>query len=183
MLFEARIEVYGADVVVLGSGVFSDIGVLALRRVGANVVELRVKPDGTFDPRYAERILAKADALLVMEHHSRRMLIGPGGCLAGSDLAKINPGLTVVHIAGGTDRNDLVAAGFSCCPDIFSEPGHMSVTTAEVGPRPLINLHLAGLKVGEIMARARRSGLSVDAAEREALGHPLCQGFVRHGDA
>jgi hypothetical protein len=45
----------------------------------------------------------------------------------------------------------------------------MSVATDYVGPRPLIDLHTAGLAVGTALTRARRRGLSRSEAEAEVL--------------
>lgn len=177
MLIEAGIEIYCSHIVVLGNEEFSDISVNALHNAGAKVTRLHLDREGKFDVEYAKKVFIDADALLIMEHRIRRTLIGKGGCLNGSEIVKINPGLVIVHITGNTEREELANAGLICYPEIFSKPGYMSVTTADLGPRPLINLHLAGLKVGEIMARARRRGLSADEVEREALLNPICQAF------
>jgi len=43
----------------------------------------------------------------------------------------------------------------------------MSLATDAVGPRPLIDLHAAGLKVGQTAMEAVRHGFSGREAERE----------------
>jgi hypothetical protein len=45
----------------------------------------------------------------------------------------------------------------------------MSCHAAALGPRPVLELYAAGLRVGEVAARARASGLDVGAAARVAL--------------
>ena len=52
----------------------------------------------------------------------------------------------------------------------------MALTLAGLGPRPVIELHAAGLKVGEIAARARQAGQpATDLAEVRLRGHILGQ--------
>jgi hypothetical protein len=53
----------------------------------------------------------------------------------------------------------------------------MAITLAGLGARPVVELHAAGLKAGEFMARARVRGLSRQQAEQEALPNRLCQAF------
>ncbi len=76
------------------------------------------------------------------------------------------------------DAGDLAAAGLRVHPQPVAPAGYMSASTAHVGPAPVLRLHAAGLKVGEILARLRRKGLAATEAEREALRDPLCQGFA-----
>ena len=76
------------------------------------------------------------------------------------------------------DREALESVGFHCHPSKFAPPGFMSVTTDYLGPKPLIDLHTAGLKVGEELAKARGMGLSSQEAERFVLKKTsLAQGF------
>ena len=54
----------------------------------------------------------------------------------------------------------------------------MSVGTDYLGPKPLIDLHTAGLKVGHSLHLARRAGLSAFDAEMQVLSESdLAQGF------
>ena len=54
----------------------------------------------------------------------------------------------------------------------------MSVATDYLGPKPVIALHTAGLKVGEAMARTRLAGLDPIEAEKKVLRDlPLAMGF------
>lgn len=54
----------------------------------------------------------------------------------------------------------------------------MSVGTDYLGPKPLIDLHTAGLKVGERLAYARARGLPAREGEFTVLREtPLAQGF------
>ena len=54
----------------------------------------------------------------------------------------------------------------------------MSVTAGFLGPKPVIDLHTAGLRVGAALSRARRSGLDAAAAEASVLASlSLAHGF------
>ena len=53
----------------------------------------------------------------------------------------------------------------------------MSVTTDYVGPKPVIDLHTAGLKVGEMMVRQRQTGVSFIETVEVCLKDNVCQDF------
>jgi len=175
LLLEAGIELLHSKVLVLGSGVFAEIASSSLRSAGAEVHNFRVTDCGQLTESKSRNILGSADALLVAEHVDRMLLIGEKRGLDPITVAEANPGLVVVHLAGNVDRKSVVDAGLTAYPTVFAPPGYMSVTTAYCGPAPLIRLHCAGLKVGEIAARARRAGLSPAAAETQACRNQLCQ--------
>ena len=65
-------------------------------------------------------------------------------------------------LSGELDGRGLAGAG------LRSWPGAGDPAPLELLPQPLIELHTAGLKVGEVMARARRRGSSPLAAEQLA---------------
>ncbi len=56
-------------------------------------------------------------------------------------------------------------------------PGYMTVTTDHVGPRPVVDLHAAGLKVGEMAVRCRRAGLDAAAVARSVVASGLALDF------
>ena len=178
LLFECDIEVQGSDLVVLGSGPFVDAIIRGLAPLAGSVRQVEVE-DLKADMAGVEKFLADADAVIVAEHRLKDRLIGAGGYLGAADLKRINPGLALVHIAGSVEREDLARSGVIHAPNSdFAPPGFMTVTTAFVGPRPLLDLHAGGLKVGELLARARLSGASREDAERMALAaSPICQAF------
>lgn len=68
----------------------------------------------------------------------------------------------------------LAAAGLYIHPGVELSPQRMACTLAALGPRPMIELHAAGLKVGELAARARLAGRSLaELAEITLRGHLL----------
>ena len=123
----------------------------------------------------AWEVLAGADALLTFDPMRQRQFIGPAGEILPELLAQISPGIAVVNYSGMVDRAGLEAAGINCFPRHDPGGGHSANTIGEILPAPVIELHAAGLKVGEIMARARLKGLSGQEAEQVAIEHGLAE--------
>ena len=120
---------------------------------------------------------------MVVEHNDRRPLLGPNRAVTAEALGELSPALAITHICGNVDRESLEAAGFPLAPERFAPAGHMSVALDHVGPRPVVDLHAAGLKVGELLAAARErglGGLDAEAAVLEESG--LAQGFPQEPD-
>lgn len=170
LLFELDVEVIGSHVLVLGSGKFGTPIVESLRKAGARVSHLVTERPEVLASIKARDALSNCDGLVVAEHVSRAQLIGPDGPITGRDLAKLNSGLVIAHIAGNVDQRDIERFGIQYRPKRLAGPGYMSVATDYLGPRPVIDLHTAGLKIGEIMARARIEGQDRVGAERAGLG-------------
>jgi hypothetical protein len=179
LLLSMDVEIVGSQVAVLGDGEFGDQVERRLRMAGAGIVRLSRGNGSGLAAGPALRDLADSDALVVVEHSYRGLLVGPGGPLEPAQLQSANPGLAVAHICGQVDRQSLVDVGLQCAPEAFSPAGHMSLATDFVGPRPLIDLHTAGLKVGESLARARLGGSDARESEAEVLaGTGIAQGFA-----
>jgi hypothetical protein len=177
LLLETEVEVYRSEIVVIGSGEFAVQTQATLGSAGAKVTlvpatreSLRSEP--------ARQAFRSADAIVLMEHQERNQIIGAKGMITAPELHELNPVLTIVHVTGGVDRAALEELGITCHPARFAPPAYMSAATDYLGPRPLIDLHAAGLKVGELLVRARQRGLSAPQAELEVLARStLAQGF------
>jgi len=178
LLLESGVEVARSQVAVLGGGKFGKTVLDALQNCGAQTIALKPAPTRLAEKGMLQK-LAACDALVVIEHVSKNLLIGRNAPLSFKKLRKINPGLVVAHIAGNIDHGDLFHSGLAFRPQHIARPGFMSVTTDYVGPRPLIDLHTAGLKLGREMVRARRKGLSASEAEKYALKTGFGQSMSR----
>lgn len=178
LLHECQIETNRSRVVVVGGGVFGEATVTALQAAGADARQIcPSKAEGILNRVYRAE-LAVADAVIFVEHCNRQPLLQSDDGFNVWDLKKLNPGIVIVHIAGNVDRAVLAETGLRCWPKEFARSGYMSVTTAYVGPKPLVDLHAGGLKVGELLARARLRGHSREECETEALRSSICQGFA-----
>ena len=81
----------------------------------------------------------------------------------------------VQFVKGNLDRNNVKKEKIPLLPK--SEPihGYMSWTLNELGPKAVLDLHTGGLKVGEVMARARLVNHSLDETLKSALDCTLVQ--------
>lgn len=128
----------------------------------------RIAP--TCSPDEAAQAAAWATYVIVAEHADHRLLIGPGGLIDTQQLVAANTtGVGVV--SGRVDRDDLEANGISVFPERVAPPGFMSYMPSELGPYSVMDLFAAGVKVGQVMARARLAGMGLSEAARHALKH------------
>jgi len=181
LLHEAGVEVFRSRIVVFGSGEFARTTVSTLAAAGAEVDRMFCHRDERLLSHSDESVLQHADAIVMVEHHHDRLLLGRGGAADPQWLSERNPALVVVHICGNADRMALAEAGIRCRPERFASAGSMSVAIGHVGPKPLIDLHTAGLRVGQLLSEARQSGLSAFEAECAVLKRcRFAQGFTGH---
>lgn len=168
LLFEAGIEVFGSKIIVLGDRKFADKAVRSLRLMGSEVKRIHSGKLHIAHSAPMRSFISECAAIVVAEHVCRHQLIGPKSPIRAGFLRRLNPGITIVHIAGNVGK-DIKASCIRCYPKQPAKAGHMSFTTDYLGPRPLIDLHTAGLKIGEAMARSRLKGHNRKKAERSAL--------------
>jgi len=177
LLLELDVETLGSEVGVAGGDEFAQSVVDVLASTGNKVHRLWPPEDLA---RCAAEMLPACDALVIAEHHDRRQLVGRDGYISFADVKRLNPSISIAHIAGGADWQEVHDVGLPCFPAAFAPAGRMSVDTSYLGPRPLIDLHTAGLRVGEALTRARLRGLSRQEAEEYVLGEvPFAQAFGR----
>jgi hypothetical protein len=175
LLLENGIGIFGSNILVVGSDPFGSAIVEGLQAMQASVKRI--------DPTLVEPALAYSrfkvpiDAIVIAEHRDTRPVLGGTSGIDPRHLMK--QGTVVAHICGAVDREAVLHSGLSIIPDDPAPPGKMSFTTAYVGPRPVIELHAGGLKVGEIVVRQRRQGRTTDEAISAAVASGL--GLRLHG--
>ena len=169
-LLDLGVEVAGSTVVVAGDGRSCAYVVQALARLGARVLVAAPETAGRIglyggekagdtlaDDAVAGR-LAEADALVLCPADANERRIGPGAPTDAARLAAAAPHLAVVGVDAENDLRVLGDAGLRCRPaGVF-----------DLLPQAVVAQHAAGLKVAEVMARARRRGSSPLAAEQLA---------------
>jgi hypothetical protein len=160
LLLEAGIDVGGGLILVASPDPFGPAIADTLGKLGARVGLV---------PSVAQCVsrLPEADALVVADFTARAPLVADGTDLEPRSIARLAPDIAVVAFAGGVDGAALAAAGIRCMPADGCRPGRMGRTLADLGPRPVVDLHAAGLKVGAAAARARRAGLTGAALVEE----------------
>lgn len=178
LLFEAGIEILSTKIAILGGGEFAEQVNNTLKAAKADVYYIFQDNSQNTDVDKMNSILEQADALVIVEHHKKKLLIGEKGLINGEELFNLNRHITIIHICGNVDQNNLIKVGLRCWPKRFAPAGHMSVGTDYVGPAPLIRLHAAGLKVGECLAHIHRESANAFNSEMKVLANcKLAQGF------
>ena len=173
-LLELGVEIAGATLAVAGDGPAYGHVVRALAQLGARILVATPDNAGRVSLCGGEKIgpdlggqmargrLAEAEALIVCPGEPGRRVIGPGAEVDASALAAVAPHLAVLCLEGEVDRRGLAAAGLAC------RPAEGPAAAADLLPQAVVELHVAGLKVGEVMARARQRGSSPPVAEELA---------------
>ncbi len=175
LMFEAGLEVLNSRVVVIGSRRFGDQAAQALAAAGAWVT--RIDPltdlpprDAALRPRFAE-----ADAVVLAEYGTHAEILGgrtgvPFHWLAGMDCA-------IVHVCGQLDFDEFDRRGLRKFPPHRTRPGFMAANASYAGPRPVVDLHGGGLKVGELLVRGMRRFGSATKAKESALQNHIALDF------
>lgn len=173
LLLENNIEIQNCTFGLVGNGKFVKAITKSLISDGANCIDIT-----KFSIR-DKQFIKNCDALIFADHESNTQYIGKNARITGKEIKSINPDLLIVHISGNIDPRDLKTSGIRYCPECIAQPHHMSVSTDYAGPKPLIDLFTAGLKVGELLAGPRKKGLSYDKSIQSALKNKLCQDFSK----
>lgn len=173
LLLERDIEVERSRLLLIASAPFGPAIEEGLRQSGADVIRL----DPTASTNWvaeSSAVLPYCDALVVAEHRSSTVIIGPSGLPAQ---ALVNAGVELIHLSGVIDADELVAAKLYKHPPRQVPHGVMTVTTDYVGPRPVIDLHAVGLAVGAHLVRLLRAGMSAEQAKEAVVAAGLGADF------
>jgi hypothetical protein len=182
LLFELGLEGYRTRTLLLGSGrsLAGEIHA-CLGRLGLEVEWFSAGDPGSRPyeelPRFFRKQGDRFDAVIVAEHVSDVRLLGRDGLLSYEELLALNPALAVGVISGNVDADGLQESGLAYRPAEIRPFRYMSYQAADLGPRPVLELYAAGLKVGEAMARARLGGLGVEEARLHALANSPAMDF------
>jgi hypothetical protein len=162
-----NIEVLKSKIIILGFGKF------------ANAIHDSLKPEVDFieiwNTKKNIQDLSSIDAIIVADHQTEIQYIGSDGVLIPSVIKKENPNLLIVHISGNIDFNLVKQNALRVFPEQIAAPKNMSLTTDFTGPKPVIDLHSAGLKVGELYCRSYAKYGDQDIALQNCLKDALVQ--------
>ena len=185
MLFEMGLEVGNNSFVLLGEGLTGSLIARDLRRLGIDFdwfvesVE-KYRSEGTcFQYSHIERILRKEriDAIICADHVSEIPVIGKNRPLDFERLLKVFPQIQWAHLTGPIDRDEIQASGIRYFPTEIQPTGYMTYVTENLGWEPVILLNSAGLKVGELVAKARHKGLSIEDSIQASVDYGIGQDF------
>jgi len=121
--------------------------------------------------------ISKCDAIICDEKVFNRPLIHLRGLITPEELKDVNDSIVVIFRSGVMDHDGLRRCGIRVYPDKRVPFGYSTTCSYALGPRPVIELHVAGLKVGEVMARARLGGMDPQSAAGYAMRHSPAMDF------
>ncbi len=153
MAQEAGFEVYQNNIIVWSDDHFGDVISEAFKIFGARQV---IKTNNVHE---LVRIIADIDFIFFCDYNEQRKIIGTGGFINIAGLQRINKGLGFIHLYGDIDFMSAKELGLRIYPEKIGQPSIMTFTLAHLGPGLIINLHTAGLKVGECLLKNEPSTL------------------------
>jgi hypothetical protein len=160
MLFEMGIEVYKSKIAVISGDKFGLVIEKYLKAAGGEIGRFENLKD-----KKCREFLKGADALVVADYTSYEVFIGNNGQMGADELLELSPGISLIQFCGIVEVEELDRVGIGHFPEHNVGAMRMGMTLADLGVRPIIDLHTAGLKVGELMSRGRELKLNVKSLE------------------
>lgn len=144
LLMEQDIEMQGAYIALAGENFFTSPIVTALEKLGAEVTVLTSWSQLNAD------LIESLDALLYIDYWNQ---LGDITSFRSSLQTLEARGAVLVQFIGGLDITAFKDAQWRVIPEIPIQPHRMWRTLAYLGPKPVIELHAAGLKAAELELR------------------------------
>lgn len=182
LAFECDIEVFNGSFIVVGDGQMASHAADGLESLGSSVT--RVSPTGdTSDSNLVaiknltDAIFERLDALFVVDHRTQELIIGEEGLLNPSHFSRRSEGAVIVHICGPISPQELAVNGIRYIPEQPAPVGEMSFTTGYLGPRPIVDLHAAGLRIGAELHREWLAGADLRTTTERVSATKLASDF------
>ena len=174
LLFEAEIEVFESNILIVSSGQFLSNITNLLRKNYANVFIYNPLKHGNNNK--LNDILQIADAIVIAEQVCTDILISDTSKHINTDNLS-NCKAEIIHISGLLDYDFLDNLNLNIHPEKKVNYGYMTVTTDYVGITPVIKLHSAGLKVGQALIDGLRKFNDIGKAKKYALSNSPAMDF------
>ena len=184
LMFELKIEINNSKIVLLGGHKTGES--IAKRFLDLDIDFEWFKEESSTDSKFKsygyhqlEKILdfEEVDVILCCEHSSQNELLGKNSDLNFNQIYKKHPNIAFGHVCGNIDFQELKSSNIPYYPKLIKPFGYMSYQAFDLGPRPVIELNIAGLKVGEIATKAKLRSLSSEEAINETIKHGIGQDF------
>jgi hypothetical protein len=158
LVLDAGVAVYGSRILLLCDNPFAPYIESGLSRAGASVTLAPTVSETRAEELYDAIVLAStpAERFLLREEEAKR-------------IACIWPGVVVCQFWGDINRNSFATHKVPVWPSQPPHAGHMAILPSAVGPEPVVRLQTGGLKVGELLWRARKAGCSPQQAVERAV--------------
>jgi hypothetical protein len=167
MLLDAGIAVRGSRIVVWCDNPLGPPLVQQLIQAAATVEAIESLEDGVEN--------VGADVVLVAMRPRTHVVLGSREAVV---LARRHPHAVVCQFWGDIDRASLTDVGLLFWPVDAPPPGHQGILPCSIGPEPIIRLQTGGLKVGQVMAQARRQANDCDQAIAAAVSSGFGQALL-----
>lgn len=115
--------------------------------------------------------LDKYDAIIVAELCHNVDILSADGFISTKLLKKQNPLVQIIHTYGSVNIDDILREAISIYPPDPKPFPYGTACADYLADKPVLDLITAGLKVGEVMARCRLNGMTVEGTEKYALEH------------
>ena len=159
MLFESGIEIHKSKILVVSS---DKIGVVIQNRLKENDVSSILIQDLRNTKNNAQ---GNFDAIVIADLSRQDLIIGRNGDIEIQDFVDTFPAVTVIRYAGKIECDALKSSGITVFPEHQTGSGRMALTLGDLGPRPVIELHAAGLKVGQWVKSNERDPVFKDLVQ------------------
>lgn len=149
LCYEAGLEVYQNKILIVSGDKFGQTAAKAFEQTGAAEVR-QITP-----AEVAATDLSYFDFVFVADYSFPGEIFGAS---TSEQLGGLKNNM-VIHLCGCVDYTYLTANGIECYPKQTGHPFRMTRTLAHLGSKPVIELHAAGLKVGECLYRGKENNL------------------------
>jgi hypothetical protein len=181
LLFELDLEIYNNKLAIIGSGPTCDPIIKGLKKLKCSFIWVsdNLQEDVYCNYENIEKLLELdyLDAVVFIDHSNPKELVGSKSNISFNDLESRFPDLKVGHICGNIDVENLKQSSLNYFPKEIIPFGYMSYQAYHLGAQPVLELFAAGLKVGEIAARARLSGATIEESIKATVDYGIGQDF------
>ena len=181
LLFELDLEIYNNKLAIIGSGPSIEPVIQKLIALDCDFVWVSDKPSDnvycTYDNIDKVLDLDYLDGIIIFDHSNPSQLIGVNSKLTFHLIKEKFPNIKIGHISGNIDIQNLLDSSIEFLPKKIMPFGYMSYQAYHLGGQPVLELFAAGLKVGEIAARARLNGASIEEAIKSTVDYGIGQDF------
>lgn len=118
--------------------------------------------------------LDKLNAIIIADYSFEDEILGKNGIISISNLKKFKE-IQIIHLAGKVDAQFLKEQRIKCYPDKNGQPFKMSKNFSFLGIKPVVDLHAAGLKVGEELLKSTKKHKDFNLILEKAMKNPICQ--------
>lgn len=164
----------GGKILMLGNAPLPGLSVVTyFKKIGISLTWFSEDPHADYNyaelKDYWQRRGSDYNLIFLVDHHFKNVVIGTKGLLSFEEIIRVNKSVKLSIMCGNIDINGLYKSGLDYYPSEIAPFGFVTYQPFMLGPRPVLSLFAAGLKVGEAMARARQLGYSIDEVVNEAL--------------